>query len=458
MDSITASSAQRGALCSLLCLCLFLAGLLLGSRPFFPTPRLWEHFSRAQQQRLARTAPPPAPPHVAAAVAAAAYHDHDVEAPAPDAGYGDLGREEVDDEEMALGSAPAPAPAWEDGDGEGRECDLLDGSWVHDPAAYPLYQAAECPFLSDQVTCRRNGRPDAGYEQWRWQPRGCGSARFRGAEVLEQLRNRRLVFVGDSLNRNMWESLACIIYTALPDRSRTRIEDVSSEYRIFRAMDYNCSVEFFWSPFLVKLETKQDQTKALKLDQLPTMLKQVVGADVIIFNTGHWWTHTGKLRAWDHLERNGVHVEMEGEEAFNRALRTWAKWVDHNIDPTRTKVFFRSISPEHKSANWCYNQTTPIINETIIPWFPKGLISIVERNIQSMKTPATYLNITHLSELRIDAHPSVYTTNRDGKPLSTEQRQQPITYADCSHWCLPGLPDTWNVILLASLRHGSNVH
>jgi hypothetical protein len=64
-----------------------------------------------------------------------------------------------------------------------------------------------------------------------------------------------------------------------------------------KLQDYNCSVEFFWSPFLVKLETKQDQKKALKLDQLPTMLKQVVGADVIVFNTGHWWTHTGKLRA-----------------------------------------------------------------------------------------------------------------------------------------------------------------
>ncbi|CAM0881699.1 unnamed protein product [Alopecurus aequalis] len=336
MDSVVTSSARRWALCSLLCLCLFSAGLLLGSRPFFPTPQLWEHLSRAQ-----RLAPPPASP--LADAAAETYHDHDVVAPAPMAGSGDIGHEEeYDDEELAIGSAPAPAPApaWQDGDGE--ECDLFDGRWVHDPAGYPLYEAAECPLLSDQVTCRRNGRPDNGYEHWRWQPKGCrGSTRFHGTEALEQCRNRRLVFVGDSLNRNMWESLACILYTALPDRSRTRIEDVSSEYRIFHAMDYNCSVEFFWSPFLVNLETKQDRTRALKLDQLPTMLKQVIGADVVIFNTGHWWTHTGKLRAWDHLERNGVLVDMEGEEAFNRALRTWARWVDHNLDPTRTRVFFR---------------------------------------------------------------------------------------------------------------------
>lgn len=47
---------------------------------------------------------------------------------------------------------------------------------------------------------------------------------------------------------------------------------------------------------------------------------------------------------------------MEGEEAFNRALRTWARWVDDNIDPTRTRVFFRSISPEHKRYISCRTQ------------------------------------------------------------------------------------------------------
>jgi hypothetical protein len=107
-------------------------------------------------------------------------------------------------------------------------------------------------------------------------------------------------------------------------------------------------VEFFWSPFLVTLETKQDRTRALKLDQLPATLEKLRGADVLVFNTGHWWTHTGNLRAWDHLEADGKPVEMGGEEAFNQALGTWASWVDQNVDSARTRVFFRSISPEHK--------------------------------------------------------------------------------------------------------------
>lgn len=59
---------------------------------------------------------------------------------------------------------------------------------------------------------------------------------------------------------------------------------------------------------------------------------------------------------WDHLERNGKMVEMEGEEAFNIALRAWAKWVDHSIDPSRTRVFFRSVSPEHKRCYTYFEQ------------------------------------------------------------------------------------------------------
>ena len=41
--------------------------------------------------------------------------------------------------------------------------------------------------------------------------------RLNPTDMLERLRGKRLVFVGDSLNRNMWESLVCILRHSVKD-------------------------------------------------------------------------------------------------------------------------------------------------------------------------------------------------------------------------------------------------
>ena len=56
----------------------------------------------------------------------------------------------------------------------------------------------------------------------------------------------------------------------------------------------------------------------------------------------------------NHLHRRGSfdegateYDEVERPVAYRRVLKTWAKWVDKNIDPNRTTVFFMSMSPLH---------------------------------------------------------------------------------------------------------------
>ena len=63
--------------------------------------------------------------------------------------------------------------------------------------------------------------------------------------------------------------------------------------------------------------------------------------------------------------------------------------------------------------------------------------------MHTMKTPMIYLNISRLTDYRKDGHPSVYRATYKLKPGEHAQ--------DCSHWCLPGVPDTWNELLYASL-------
>jgi hypothetical protein len=43
---------------------------------------------------------------------------------------------------------------------------------------------------------------------------------LNATDFLEKLRGQRLVFVGDSLNRNMWESMVCILRQSIKDKKR----------------------------------------------------------------------------------------------------------------------------------------------------------------------------------------------------------------------------------------------
>ena len=59
---------------------------------------------------------------------------------------------------------------------DSMECNLFSGTWIQDPS-YPLFLAAQCPYIDGKATCRQNGRPDSDYEKWRWQPSGCSIPR-----------------------------------------------------------------------------------------------------------------------------------------------------------------------------------------------------------------------------------------------------------------------------------------
>lgn len=84
----------------------------------------------------------------------------------------------------------------------------------------------------------------------------------------------------------------------------------------------------------------------------------------------------------------------------------------------------------------------------------KRLLEIARNVINGMGIPMSLIDITTLSEYRKDGHTSVYTI-RQGKLLTPEQKADPATYADCLHWCLPGVPDTWNELLYAHIISSS---
>lgn len=110
----------------------------------------------------------------------------------------------------------------------------------------------------------------------------------------------------------------------------------------------------------------------------------------------------------------------------------------------------RSIEWGRESEGNCYNETTPIDDPTY--WgsdSKRTIMQVIGEVFGKSKVPITFLNITQLSNYRKDAHTSIY--KKQWNPLTSEQLANPASYADCVHWCLPGLQDTWNELFFAKL-------
>nr|GEY22471.1 protein trichome birefringence-like [Tanacetum cinerariifolium] len=257
--------------------------------------------------------------------------------------------------------------------------------------------------------------PDLGFQNYKWKPKGCTLPRLDGSKMLRLLKGKRLVFVGDSLNRNMWESLICILRNSVKDK--TKVYEASGRHNFrsepsyaFVFKDYKSTVEFFVAPFLVQeWETKdQNGTKkeTLRLDLMSNSAHQYKTADVVVFNTGHWWTHDKTAKGQDYYQEGGhVYKELNVLEAFRKAMTTWGMWVDANINPAKTSVFFRGYSASHFSGGqWnsggaCDNEIEPIKNTTYLTPYPDKMV-VLEKVFKGMKTKVSYLNVTRLTDFR----------------------------------------------------------
>lgn len=95
-------------------------------------------------------------------------------------------------------------------------------------------------------------------------------------------------------------------------------------------------------------------------------------------------------------------------------------------------------------------ETLPNLGSPVQPsstWPQYHIFNDVISNVPKTLSNATtkvlnILNTTIMSSRRKDGHPSLYYLGPKLSPAAAHRQ-------DCSHWCLPGVPDAWNEILYA---------
>ncbi|PUZ61514.1 hypothetical protein GQ55_4G281900 [Panicum hallii var. hallii] len=350
-------------------------------------------------------------------------------------------------------------------------CNYSEGRWVWSPGYARRYNATECN-VKESHDCLRNGRPDTGYLDWRWQPAGgCPLPAFDAGAFLSAVRGKHVAFIGDSMARNQAQSLVCLLGAAFPSRLVYRDAD-QRKHNFWRYAfpAHGVTVSFYWNPFIVKAMGKSEDESVRENHVHLDTPGDGWGADadtidVAVLGASHWLLNgaiyyngsevIGAHNAPAELNYTGVGYAWPLKMAYRTAVE--------RLSSSRPRtVVLATFSPAHfegrpsDSPTACTKMEPYEEGEKELDWICRELRDIVYDEAEAARarsagggatTRVEVLDVTKLAAMRPDGHPSVYM-HRDPFAHGVPERM----YSDCLHFCLPGPVDTFNEILLQILR------
>ncbi|KAJ1258754.1 hypothetical protein BS78_10G099900 [Paspalum vaginatum] len=366
-------------------------------------------------------------------------------------------------------ASPSEPPA---GGAGWKSCNYSEGEWVRAPGHARRYNATECN-AKESHDCIRNGRPDTGYLDWRWQPSsGCPLPAFDAGAFLSAVRGKHVAFIGDSMARNQAQSLICLLSAASPYRLLYRADD-PHKYNFWRYAfpAHDVKVSFYWTPFLVRGRGKPEDDSVrynyVHLDEPgDRWAADADTIDVAVLAAGHWvlngaiyYNASEVIGAHNAPPEFGNYTRIGYAWPLHMAYRTAVERLSSDGRP-RTLVL-ATFSPSHFEGNpidsptACTKMEPYREGEKELEWIFKEVRDIVYDEAETARAKhgnggavrIEVLDVTKLAGMRPDGHPSVYM-NRDPFKHGVQEKM----FSDCLHFCLPGPVDTFNEILLQLLK------
>lgn len=347
-------------------------------------------------------------------------------------------------------------------------CDYFNGKWIHDKKG-PLYNGTTCGTIKQGQNCITNGRPDSNYLYYRWKPNECKLPRFEPNTFLQLSKNRHISFVGDSLARNQFESLLCMLSTVSKPKP---VHHKGSHWWHFPS--HNATLSVYWSPFLVQGDERSKSGpnfNTIHLDRVNEKLaKDMDGIDLIVLSFGNWFINVPSVYYENGLVLGCLNCSSFGLNytdigfyvPLRKALRTCLNGIIERKVAKRNGigVIVKTFSPSHFDGDWdkagtCSKIEPYVKGEKKIGKMESEIRRIEIEEVENAKKKSNafggirfeVLDATELALLRPDGHPGAYMN-----PFPFANGVPKYVQNDCVHWCLPGPIDTWNEIFLEMMK------
>ena len=303
------------------------------------------------------------------------------------------------------------------------------GHWAHTANSTPPYRAGAVgqPAPNFYKACHTRGD----YQHWSWHATDppCRAATEDGS-WCEVLRGRSLLFVGDSLSLQMFWSLLHLVPADGSELSRARrLYDMDFKRGgEFSLCDGASRVAFVRNDWLVENQWNRschfDPANNLMCRSFVPLAR---GYNTLVLNTG-------------------LHTEMrEGADVIAAHTTLLARW----LNGTRHDVIYRTSVPGHSK---CQEARAPLQRRYVpqegheFHWDDVEAHDAVRRSRFEALLPGRvrYIDAATIANARADRH-------------MIQGRWGPGGHGsiDCLHYCLPGPPDTYNLVLKRLLRESS---
>ncbi len=252
--------------------------------------------------------------------------------------------------------------------------------------------------------------------KYQWIPRNCYLEDFDPLRVDRAMRNKTVLFIGDSLMRQQFNSWRFLMRSVWADKKEAMYEE---QFHTVNGAHYI----FAWGKFLAadreeRLLMTGDAAVDPDMGWAQLLLDPNQRVDVVMMNVGHHWhkadTNFDHYTAMIDSVLDYLKQHFEGRRIIFRTSAVGHYGCGEDGDMLSRPI---DVAPVLQESTDKYNWRKPIVHERV--WMQRA-------ELQGLDDRFLFLNVSQ-SQNRPDAHQEYNIRNgRRG--------------IDCLHWCLPGVP------------------